>query len=144
MISLASEFTDAKGLHARGWLFFDAECKFCTRAARWIAPALRKRGLDIAPLQDPRVGSLLGLSHEELLREMRFVLADGTHTGGADAAVAMAHEIAWMRPLIWLSKIPGAMDLMRRVYRRIAANRRCAAEGCAAEGRAADAASRRV
>jgi predicted DCC family thiol-disulfide oxidoreductase YuxK len=139
MISLASEFTDAKGRHARGWLFFDAECHFCTRVARWIAPAMRKRGLEVAPLQDPRVGALLGLSNEELLREMRFVLADGTHTGGADAAVALAREIAWMRPLIWLSKIPGAMELMRRVYRRIAAKRRCAAEGCAA-----DAPSRRV
>jgi hypothetical protein len=28
MISLASEFTDAKGRHARGWFFFDAECGF--------------------------------------------------------------------------------------------------------------------
>src|SRR5712672_2168387 len=28
MISLASEFTDGKGRHARGWLFFDAECGF--------------------------------------------------------------------------------------------------------------------
>ncbi len=31
MISLVSEYTDGKGRHARGWLFFDAECKFCTR-----------------------------------------------------------------------------------------------------------------
>src|SRR6266481_5742802 len=36
MISLASEFTDGKGRHARGWLFFDAECGFCTRTARWL------------------------------------------------------------------------------------------------------------
>ena len=127
MISLASEFTDAKGRHARGWLFFDAECGFCTRIARWIAPSLRKRGLDAAPLQDPRVGALLGLSKEELLYEMRFLLADGTHTGGADAAVALAREIAWMRPLVWLSKIPGALPWMRRIYRRIAEKRHCAA-----------------
>ena len=44
MISLVSEYTDGKGRHARGWLFFDAECKFCTRIARWLAPILERRG----------------------------------------------------------------------------------------------------
>jgi len=34
VISLASEMTDRKGQHARGWLFFDAECEFCTAIAR--------------------------------------------------------------------------------------------------------------
>ncbi len=106
MISLASEFTDAKGRHARGWVFYDAECGFCTRIARWLAPILRRRGLDVAPLQDPRVRDLLGLSQSELLREMRVVMADGTHRGGADAAVALAHEIWWARPLVWLARAP--------------------------------------
>src|SRR5207248_463511 len=54
MISLVSEYTDGKGRHARGWLFFDAECKFCTRIARWLAPILEKRGMALAPLQDAR------------------------------------------------------------------------------------------
>ena len=132
MISLASEFTDGKGRHARGWLFFDAECGFCTRIARWLAPILQRRGLALAPLQDPRVGSLLGLSGTELLREMRFLLADGSQCGGADAAVALAREIWWGRPLVWLSKIPGMMGLLRDGYRSVAANRSCAAEACAA------------
>jgi predicted DCC family thiol-disulfide oxidoreductase YuxK len=139
MISLANEFTDGKGRHARGWLFFDAECAFCTRIARWLVPILERRGLAIAALQDPRVGALLGLSREELLREMRFVLADGSRTGGADAAVALAHEIWWWRPLVWLARVPGAMGLMRTIYQRVARSRQCAATGCPA-----DAASRRV
>ena len=89
MISLASEFTDGKGRHARGWLFFDAQCGFCTRIARWLAPILQRRGLAVAPLQDARVGALLGLSQAELLREMRVLLADGRQYGGADAGVAL-------------------------------------------------------
>jgi hypothetical protein len=60
MISLASEFTDGKGRHARGWLFFDADCGFCTRIASWVAPILERRGFAVAPLQDVRVGALLG------------------------------------------------------------------------------------
>src|SRR6266550_9204510 len=86
MISLVSEYTDGKGRHARGWLFFDAECRFCTRIARWIAPILERRGMSLAPLQDPRVGALLGMPREELMREMQFLLSDGSRFGGADAA----------------------------------------------------------
>jgi len=130
MISLASEFTDGKGRHARGWLFFDAECGFCTRIARWLAPILQRRGLGVAPLQDPRVGALLGLSPAELLREMRFLLADGSQYGGADAGVALAREIWWGRPLVWVAKVPGMMAVLRTGYRWIAASRKCAAESC--------------
>jgi predicted DCC family thiol-disulfide oxidoreductase YuxK len=135
MISLASDFTDAKGRHARGWLFFDAECGFCTRIARWVAPILARREIGVAPLQDPRVGALLGLSQADLLREMRVLMADGTHSGGADAAVALAREIWWARPLVWFSKIPGAMNLLRRAYFNIAARRHCAAAHCHAAHR---------
>jgi predicted DCC family thiol-disulfide oxidoreductase YuxK len=132
MISLASEFTDGKGRHARGWLFFDAECGFCMRIARWLTPILRKQGLEVAPLQDRRVGALLGLSPEELMREMRFLLSDGSQYGGADAAVALAREIWWGWPLVWLAKIPGMKGCLRSGYRWLAARRSCSAENCEA------------
>ncbi len=130
MISLVSEYTDGKGRHARGWLFWDAECKFCTRIARRLAPILERRGIALAPLQDPRVGALLGMPREELLFEMRFLLSDGSQFGGADAAVALAREIWWGRPLLWISKIPGMTEILRKGYRWTAANRSCAAEAC--------------
>ncbi|HTQ60843.1 MAG TPA: DCC1-like thiol-disulfide oxidoreductase family protein [Candidatus Solibacter sp.] len=130
MISLASELTDGKGRHARGWLFFDAECAFCTRIARWLAPILGRRGLDLAPLQDPRVGALLGISRQELLREMRLLLSDGKQFGGADAVVAVAREIWWARPLAWFARGPGMMDLLRRGYSWQAGSRNCAALKC--------------
>jgi predicted DCC family thiol-disulfide oxidoreductase YuxK len=125
MISLASEFTDGKGRHARGWLFFDADCRFCTRIARWLLPILEKRGLAVAPLQDPRVGALLGLSRAELLREMRLLLCDGNQYGGAEAVITLAREIWWAKPLLWLAKIPGMTEALHRGYRWIAAHRSC-------------------
>lgn len=132
MISLTSEFTDAKGRHARGWLFFDAECDFCTRTARWLAPAMTKRGLALAPLQDPRVAHLLGLPQAELLREMRLLIADGRFYGGADAAVALANEIWWAAPLVWFTKIPRGTRILHAVYQWIASHRKCTATTCAA------------
>jgi predicted DCC family thiol-disulfide oxidoreductase YuxK len=127
MISLANEYTDGKGRHAKGWLFFDAECGFCTRMARWIAPILGRRGMAVAPLQDPRVGALLGMNRESLLMELRFLLSDGKHYGGANAVVAVAREIWWARPLVWFANLPGAMNLLHSGYRWVAAQRSCAA-----------------
>src|SRR5258707_3309265 len=95
MISLVSEYTDGKGRHARGWLLFDADCKFCTRIARWLVPILEKRGMALAALQDPRVGALLGLPREELMREMKFLLSDGSQYGGGDAAGGAAGGGWW-------------------------------------------------
>src|SRR2546421_9185208 len=113
MISLVSEYTDGKGRHARGWLFFDAECRFCTRIARWIAPILERREMSLAPLQDPRGGVLLGMPREELMREMQFFLSDGSRFGGADAAGALARGVLWGRPLSWDSKISRVMEIFR-------------------------------
>lgn len=134
MISLGSVYTDSKGRHARGWLFFDAECEFCTRFVRWVAPILARRGLATAALQDPRVGALLGLSRRELLRELRFVLSDGRQYGGADAVLAMAREIWWARPLVWAGQVPGMEKLLHSAYHYFAAQKNCAAIECAAAG----------
>src|SRR5271165_483071 len=101
MISLTNEYTDTKGRQARGWLFYDANCGFCTKLARWLSPSLYKRGLAVAPLQDPRVGPLLGLAPSDLLYELKFLLSDGCQFGGANAVLAVAQEIWWAGPLVW-------------------------------------------
>src|SRR5579864_1243728 len=128
MISLTSEMTDSKGRHARGWLFFDAECEFCTHIAAWMEGPMRRRGLAVAPLQDPRVGALLGLSQQELLRAIRYLASDGTQYSGADALVTLAREFWWAGPLIWMSQIPGGARVMRAAYGSVARRRRCHAQ----------------
>jgi len=130
VVTLADEFTDRKERTARGWLFFDADCRFCTRIARWLSPILCRRGLAVAPLQDPRVGALLGMSRRALCKELRFLMSDGSHSGGAEAVLAVAREIWWARPLVWLSTLPRARHLLDCGYRSIAARRGCIGEAC--------------
>lgn len=117
MISLTSEMTDRKSRHARGWLFFDAECRFCTCIARCLAVPMTRRQLAVAPLQDPRVSALLGLPEQELLRAIRFIVSDGTQYSGADALLAVARELWWAKPLVWLTRVPGVLPAMRAGYR---------------------------
>jgi len=93
---------------------------------------MERRGMALAPLQDPRVAELLGLSHHDLMKEMQFLMSDGRRYGGADAAVELAREIWWAAPLVWFSKVPGMMDVLRKGYRWVAANRKCAAAQCPA------------
>jgi predicted DCC family thiol-disulfide oxidoreductase YuxK len=128
MISLTSEMTDSKGRHARGWLFFDAECDFCTRTATWLARPMQKRGLALQPLQDPRVASLLCLTQDELKHTIRFVRMDGTQYLGADAVLAVAREFWWTRPLAALAQIPGCLPGLRAIYDWAARRRRCPAQ----------------
>jgi predicted DCC family thiol-disulfide oxidoreductase YuxK len=128
MITLVDEITDRKGRQARGWLFFDAECGFCTRIARWLAPILARRGLGVAPLQDPRVAALLNMTRSELLKELRFLLSDGTNFGGARAVLAVAREIWWARPLAWLAAPPGVKSALDMGYHWLAARRGCSSE----------------
>jgi predicted DCC family thiol-disulfide oxidoreductase YuxK len=130
MISLTAELTDGKGRHARGWLFFDGECEYCKKIARWVGPILRKRGIALAPLQDPRVGALLGIKPDELLREIRVLLPGNRECGGADAIVALAEQIWWARPLVWFSQLPGGLDLLREWYRAVATRRHCTSLSC--------------
>src|SRR5262245_18405953 len=130
MITLADEFTDRKERRARGWLFFDAECGFCRRIARWLAPILKRRGLGVAPLQDPRVSALLGMSRQELLKELRFLVGDGVQFGGANAVVAVAREIWWASPFVWLASLPGMGRALDVGYKWIAGRRGCVAEKC--------------
>ena len=131
MISLASEMTDTKGRRANGWLFFDADCAFCTALARRLRPALESRGFGLAPLQSARVRAMLGLPEEELLREMRALAPDGGRHDGIDAVLLVARRIWWLWPLYALARLPGAHRWLARAYRWVAAHRNCSAAVCA-------------
>ncbi len=131
MISLSSELTDSKGRRARsGWVFFDAECAFCTALARRARSVLEPRGFALAPLQGPRVQALLALPAEQLLLEMRILTADGSQYAGAEAIIFLARKVWWAWPLYALANLPGMRGVLGAGYRWVAKRRRCAASFC--------------
>ena len=84
----------------------------------------------LAPLQDPRVGALLGMTQRELLKEMRFLSSDGSNFGGARAVVAVAGEIWWARPVVWIAGWPRVMRALDAGYKWVAARRGCSGATC--------------
>ena len=114
----------------RGWVFYDGECPFCVALAKKFTPLLHRYGFDLVALQTPWVQKRLGLKSDELLAEMKLLAADGQIFGGADALLQIAKRIWWTWPLFAISFLPGAKNLLRVIYRQVAANRNCFSGAC--------------
>jgi predicted DCC family thiol-disulfide oxidoreductase YuxK len=127
--------TDAKGSRAaRGWVFFDRDCRVCTALARRFRRTLSARGFGLAALQDPRAQALLNLPPADLLREMRVATTRGEIYGGAAAVVYLARQIWWAWPLYAAAKVPRVMRLLHAGYRWFADHRSCANGMCSLAG----------
>lgn len=110
-----------------GRIFYDGECTFCRGWIGRFEAMLRRRGFDLATLQDEGSGEILGVSRDELLTEMRVRTPGGAVLGGADALAYVVGRIGWARPLLLLWRLPGMRRLARAGYRVIAARRHCLA-----------------
>lgn len=113
-----------------GWVLYDGDCPLCATAAGRFASLLGRHGFQLAPLQAPWVQLRLGLRPDEPLIEMKLLAADGLVFGGAGALVQIARQIWWAWPMYALAQVPGAMVLLRWVYRRVAAKRQCLGRVC--------------
>lgn len=120
----------SKQAETRGWILYDGECTLCRRSVEFWRDTFEQRGFDFESLRAPWVRDRLGLDEAELMREMRVVLRDGRTFGGADAIVELARHVWWARPVVWMARVPGAMRLLRAIYREIAARRRCEGAAC--------------
>lgn len=117
--------------HDLGVVYYDASCPFCIRAAERFDRVLTRRRLGLVPLQAPGTAESLSVPDEQLLAEMRLRLQDGTVYGGAAAVAEIARYIWWAWPLWLLSRLPGTMGPMQRIYQWIARRRSCAHGSCA-------------
>jgi len=122
-----TEITDE--VKVNGWVLYDADCRFCTRLAGRFRPWLVRRHLVLLPLQTPWVRARLGLADPRLLVEMRLLLPDGTHFGGADALIEISRHYWWTWPLRQMTRVPAVRELVRRGYRWMAHWRNCG-KGC--------------
>src|SRR6266850_6058238 len=109
----------------RGWVLYDGDCPLCVGWARRAERILLKRGFGLGPLQSPWVKEHLNVEEGERFSEMRLLLTDGRAPGGADALVEISRRIWWAQPFVWLSKVPGALPVLRSAYRWVADRRAC-------------------
>jgi predicted DCC family thiol-disulfide oxidoreductase YuxK len=115
---------------ARGWVFYDAQCRFCSAGMRRWGGVFGRRGFVWLPLQTPGTAARLGVSDDQLLEEMWLQFADGSVLKGAEAWAAMMRCVWWLWPVGALMAVPGIHTLARIVYRWVARNRHCLGGSC--------------
>ena len=117
---------------ARGWVFYDGVCPVCLGIIARLGGLFRRRGFQFVPLQESWVAPVLGVTPEELRREMKLRRRDGVIIGGAAAWRELGASVIWMRPLVMVAGWPGFRSLADGVYRWVARNRYCLAGVCPA------------
>jgi predicted DCC family thiol-disulfide oxidoreductase YuxK len=106
-----------------GHVFYDAGCGICSNGVIWLKPLFDRLNLQITPLQEPGAREKLGLTPDELLRDIRLLSAEGKQYAGADAYRYVLRHIWWLFPIYLLSIAPLFRQLFNAIYRAIA-NRR--------------------
>ncbi len=119
-----------KDAGVRGWVFYDAECRFCVAGRQRWGGVFGRRGFVWLPLQTPGAAARLGVSEEQLMEEMWLQFADGRVARGANAWAEMMRRVWWLWPLGVLIAVPGFNWVARAVYRWVARNRRCLGGSC--------------
>ncbi len=110
-------------MHVLGWVLYDSSCGFCARWIPFWSTTLRRRGFAIAPLQSPWVQQQLGVPVDELLKDLRLLLADGRQVCGADVYRYVMKRIWWAYPFYLLAIAPGLWRVFDWSYRTFANNR---------------------
>ena len=113
-----------------GWVFYDAECRFCVAAMKRWGGLFARRGFVWLPLQSPGTAARLGVSEVQLLEAMWLQLADGRVASGVNAWSELMRRVWWLWPLGMLMALPGFNAIARVVYRWIARNRYCLGGSC--------------
>jgi predicted DCC family thiol-disulfide oxidoreductase YuxK len=121
-----------------GWVLYDDSCGFCRRWVPSWASTLRMRGFYIAPLQSAWVVERLNARPDDLLRDLRLLLADGRQVRGADVYRHVMRRIWWAYPIYLVSVAPLLRWAFDWSYRAFADNRYHLSRACRLPGASGD------
>lgn len=113
-----------------GWVLYDGSCGFCSRWVPFCEETLKKRGFRIAPLQSDWVAGELNLPKDELVSDLRLLLANREQLRGAEVYRYLMKRIWWAKPLYLLSILPVLRTLFDAGYRVFADNRYWISRAC--------------
>ena len=125
-----TEITDHKAYNLTGWIYFDAECRFCVAGRRRWGRIFERRGYAWLPLQTPGTAARLGVTHDQLMAEMWVLPALGKPLNGVGAWIELMRHVWWLWPLAILLNLPVIKSFGQVVYRWVARNRYCIAGRC--------------
>ena len=125
-----TEITDNTAKEPVGWIFFDADCQFCTANRRRWGGIFERRGFVWLPLQTPGTAERLGITESQLHAEMWLQLADGRKYSAVNAWSVQIRHVWWLWPLGVALALPGFNAIARAGYGWIAKHRHCLGGAC--------------
>ena len=107
----------------KGWVLYDGLCGFCAWWIPYWKGAINKAGYDVTPLQTKWVKQKFGLGQEELNKDIRLLLNDGTLINGADAYIYGMKQVWWSSPFGYLLGLPLLRQITWKIYKIFNRNR---------------------
>lgn len=106
-----------------GWIFYDANCRWCRLGRRRTGDLFSSRGFVWVPLQTPGSARRLGVPSADFDRHLHLLEVDGRVRTNADALAFLCRSVGWLRPLGTLLAVPGIRTLARWAYDFVARHR---------------------
>jgi predicted DCC family thiol-disulfide oxidoreductase YuxK len=125
-----TEMADNNTTQPVGWIFFDAECRFCVAGRRRWGRIFERRGFVWLPMQTPGTAERLGVTPERLAAEMWVLPAGGPPLNGVGAWIGLMRHVWWLKPFAVVLGLPGIKRLAQAAYRWMARHRYCLAGRC--------------
>ena len=113
-----------------GWVLYDGDCGFCSRWVEFWRPALERRSITIAALQEPWVVERLQLPISDLLADILLLSRSGNLVAGANVYLYVTRRIWWAWPFYAVFSLPGFDRLILIGYGWFARNRYCVSRSC--------------
>jgi len=119
-----------------GLVIFDGSCGACSTFIGERKTFFEKYGFSVAPLQEPWVQDITGLSEEVLLQAIHLYTANGDVVKGVDFFLYLASKIWWLRPLSLLLSISFLKPIFTLIYNTIAKRRKGISRICKLQSKA--------
>ncbi len=113
-----------------GHILYDDTCGFCRSWVPKLRPVVRKQGLEVTPLQNPKVKDRLTVPMADLLTDIHLMFENGQTLRGAEVYRYVMRRVWWLVPIYVLSTLPFLRGVFDWGYRKFAENRYRISKAC--------------
>lgn len=105
----------------KGRVYYDAECSMCQISADILSNSRASETYELINVHTATLPA--GMTKERMLEEIYVTLPDGTTYTNADAVLHLMTTYWYLRPLVYIGRLPGIVHILRVLYRFVARNR---------------------
>jgi predicted DCC family thiol-disulfide oxidoreductase YuxK len=102
-------------------VYYDAACTMCQVSADILSNSPAAHSYELLDVHTAELPP--GLTREQMLEEIYVTLPNGTTYTNADAVLHLLNAYWYMRPFVYIGRLPGCIHILRALYRCVARNR---------------------